>query len=216
MHSSAVKVKICGITRVEDATLAAELGAWGLGFIFSDKSPRRCSVTTAREICRGLQHRDVEKVGVFFNEKVEDVNAIIEQVGLSYAQLHGTETPEYCTQINAKILKAIQQLNPEDENLLDAYRCWFLLDAPPVADQHGGTGHTANWALGRNIAKKYPLFLAGNLGADNILRALQEVKPLGADLSSSVEESPGIKDHEKLRQLFQVLQDAKYVLRSTR
>jgi phosphoribosylanthranilate isomerase len=213
MHSSAAKIKICGLTRYEDAALAARLGAWGLGFIFTDKSPRNCPVDVAREIIQQLEEDqlEVEKVGVFLDSPVTEVNSIAAEVGLSFAQLHGSESPEDCARVKVKVLKAIQQLKLDDADVLDAYSCWLLMDAPRVGDNWGGTGHTADWHQAKTIAERYPLFLAGNLGVDNVIQALDEVKPLGVDLSSSVEASPGIKDHDKLKQLFLVLKEAGYV-----
>lgn len=202
-----VKVKICGMTRYEDAKLAADLGAWGLGFIFADKSPRTCEVEQARAVCARLP-ADVEKVGVFLNERADRVNEIVAHVGLTYAQLHGMETPDYCRQIDAKVLKAVQHFDLDDFSLLDQYNCELLLDAPRVGDDWGGTGHKSDWGLAQKIAQKYPLLLAGNLGEDNVVEAIEAVRPMGIDLSSSVEKRPGIKDHEKIRRLFQVLRDA--------
>ena len=214
MSSSQAKIKICGLTRYEDAALAARLGAWGLGFIFTDKSPRSCPVATAKEIIQQLDDDgfQVEKVGVFLNEPAQEINRIAAEVGLTVAQLHGSEAPQECSKVKIKVLKAVQQFNLDDPALLDAYHPhWLLMDAPRVGDNWGGTGHIADWQRAKNIAQNYPLFLAGNLGPDNIVQALNEVRPLGADLSSSVEVSPGIKDHNKLNHLFQVLKEAGYV-----
>ena len=214
MNSSPVKIKICGLTRYEDAALAAQLGAWGLGFIFSDKSPRACPPGRAREIILQLDSEgfDVEKVGVFLNESAETVNRIAADTGITVAQLHGTEAPEVCNKIDIRVLKAIQQLAFEDPQVLDLYHPhWLLMDAPRIGDKWGGTGHTADWDRARLIAKEHPLFLAGNLGPDNIVQALDRVRPLGADLSSSIEASHGIKDHDRLRRLFEVLQESGHV-----
>ncbi len=199
-----VKVKICGLTRYRDAKLAADLGAWGLGFIFVESSPRACSVEKATDICRQLPE-NIEKVGVFLNETAERVNEICDQVGLTIAQLHGLETPDYCKQIKRPVLKAIQNLDLADTAQLEEYGCTLLMDAPRVGDEWGGTGHKSDWAKAREIARRYPLFLAGNLGESNVLQAIAEVQPMGIDLSSSIESSPGIKDELKLRQLFNTL-----------
>ncbi len=207
------RIKICGLTRYEDAALAAESGAWGLGFIFSDKSPRRCTLETAREIIRRLDDEkyEVEKVGVFLNESAAEVNRIAAETGKTVAQLHGNESPEECARVEIKVLKAIQHLNIEEKGVIEAYPHWLLLDAPRVGDKWGGTGRSADWNQAKMIARDYPLFLAGNLGAENVIQALEEVNPLGIDLSSSVEKNYGIKDHEKLRKFFQVLDDAGYL-----
>jgi len=215
MSSSTVNIKICGLTRFEDAALAAQLGAWGVGFIFSDKSPRTCTTKNAHEIIQQLNNEnfEVEKVGVFLNESAETINRVAAETGITIAQLHGSESPEECNKVNIKVLKAIQQLAlDEDPGVLDSYHPhWLLMDAPRVGDNYGGTGHTADWDRAKTIAGQYPLFLAGNLGPENIVEALDKVAPLGADLSSSVEASYGVKDHDKLKQLFDVLKEAGYV-----
>ena len=212
MNSSTPKIKICGLTRYEDAALAAQSGAWGLGFIFSDKSPRRCTQKIAKVIIRRLDEDkfEVEKVGVFLNESAATINRIASETGLTFAQLHGSESPEECARVEIKVLKAIQHLNIDQKEVLDAYPYWLLMDARRVGDNWGGTGHTADWDRAKMISQAYPLFLAGNLGPDNIIQALEEVKPLGIDLSSSVEKDYGVKDHDKIRKLFQVLNDAGY------
>ncbi len=199
-----VRVKICGLTRYQDAKLAADLGAWGLGFIFVESSPRACSVEQARKICQRLPE-DVEKVGVFLNESIDRVNEITQQVRLSMVQLHGMEMADYCKKIEVPVLKAIQNMDLNDTDLLDQYGCTLLMDAPRVGDEWGGTGHESDWVRAKLIAQKYPLFLAGNLGESNIVDAIKAVRPLGVDLSSSVELRPGIKDHEKLQNLFSIL-----------
>ena len=212
MNSSSLKVKICGLTRYEDAALAVDSGAWGLGFIFADKSPRYCSVDTVAEIIRRLdqENYEVEKVGVFLNESAAEINRVAAACGLTVAQLHGNETPEECAKVEVKVLKAIQQLDMDNKQILDAYPYWLLMDAPRVGDNWGGTGHCADWTQAKMLAEKYPLFLAGNLGAENAIEAVQQVNPVGIDLSSSIEKEHGIKDHDKLRQLFKVLHDAGY------
>ncbi len=205
------KIKVCGLTRYEDAVLAAESGAWGLGFIFTDKSPRSCDPGVARDIIRRLdaEQPGVEKVGVFLDEPAENINAIADNVGITIAQMHGSEPPEECNKVNIPVLKAIQELDLGDTGVLNSYRPhMFLMDAPRVGDKYGGTGQKADWEQARQIALDYPLFLAGSLNAENIVEALEQVKPMGADLSSSLEESHGIKDPEKIRHLFKVLENA--------
>ncbi|MFT5131941.1 MAG: phosphoribosylanthranilate isomerase, partial [Gammaproteobacteria bacterium] len=153
---------------------------------------------------------EVEKVGVFLNESAATINGVAEETGISFAQLHGSESPEECAKVNIKVLKAIQHLDVDEKAVIDAYPYWLLMDAPRVGDNWGGTGHTADWSRAKKIAATYPLFLAGNLGPDNVVEAVREVRPLGIDLSSSVEKAHGIKDHDKLKRLFQVLRDAGY------
>ena len=205
------RIKVCGLTRYEDAALAAELGAWGLGFIFTELSPRSCSTEVAADIIRRLDAdgAKVEKVGVFLNESATNINAVAENVGITVAQMHGNETADECRQVNIQVLKAIQELDWADTAVLDAYQPHMLLmDAPRVGDKYGGTGHKADWEQASKIAASYPLFLAGSLSADNIVEALETVRPMGADLSSSLEASHGIKDPVKIRRLFEVLEQS--------
>lgn len=203
------------MTRYEDAALATELGAWGLGFIFTDLSPRTCSLEAAADIIQRLDAdgATVEKVGVFLNESADNINRIADEVGITVAQLHGVESPEECSRvINIKVLKAIQEFDLSDRQVLDAYKPHMLLmDAPRVGDKYGGTGQKADWDQARAIAAEYPLFLAGSLNPDNIVEALDKVRPMGADLSSSLEASYGKKDHEKMHRLFSALKSAAYV-----
>ena len=180
----------------------------------TDLSPRSCSYEAAAEIIRRLDADDiaVEKVGVFLNDSAENINAVAESTGITIAQMHGSESPDECNKVRIPVLKAIQELDLSDRSTLDAYKPHMLLmDAPRVGDKYGGTGHKADWDQARQIASSYPLFLAGSLNAENIVEALEKVEPVGADLSSSLEASHGIKDPEKIRNLFKVLKDASYV-----
>jgi len=196
-----IPIKICGLTRAEDARLAWELGASALGFIFHEKSPRNVTTHQVAEIRRALP-ADAFCVGVFVDRGADEVNAIAREVGLDAVQLHGRETPLQCAAMERPVIKAIRA---EDEDWLNEYHVSaFLLDAvhPTLA---GGTGLKADWLLAARIAKRARLILAGGLESSNVREALETVRPAGLDLSSGVEASPGVKDPDKLRALFSEL-----------
>jgi phosphoribosylanthranilate isomerase len=195
-------IKICGLTRAEDALLAWELGASALGFIFHAKSPRNVSAAQVARIRRELPP-EAFCVGVFVDRGAKEMNAIAEEAGLDACQLHGRETPETCAAVMRPVIKAIRA---EDEGQLEQYpAAAFLLDAvhPTMA---GGTGLKADWNLAARIAQRHRLILAGGLEPSNIREAIETVRPAGLDLSSGVEASPGVKDPAKLRALFSELE----------
>ena len=194
-----VKVKICGITNLADALLAAEAGADALGFVFCEQSPRCVSIDAAAEIIRGLPPFLV-KVGVFVNAPTDLVYRGIAECGFNLLQFHGDETSEYCVQFGLMSMKAFRI---RDQNsLLDLPKyhtdAW-LLDAY-APDKPGGTGQRFNWELAvqaRDLGR--PIFLAGGLTAENVGEAVRLVRPYAVDVSSGVEAAPGKKDHEKVR-----------------
>jgi phosphoribosylanthranilate isomerase len=194
-----VKVKICGLTNVADAVVAAEAGADLVGLMFYEKSPRAISVATAVEISRAISPF-VLRVGVFVNPEPELVMRAIGECGLSMLQFHGDETPEFCAQFGVMSMKAFRV---RDENSLAALENYateaFLLDAYSASGL-GGTGEKFNWDLAV-AAKKFgrPIFLAGGLTPDNVASAVQQVQPFGVDVSSGVESAPGKKDAGKVR-----------------
>jgi len=194
-----VKVKICGITNLEDALVAAEAGADALGFVFCEQSPRCVSIDAAAEIIRGLPPFLV-KVGVFVNAPTDLVYRGIGQCGLNLLQFHGDETPEYCVQFGLMSMKAFRIRDQNSLLDLPGYQtdAW-LLDAY-VPGTLGGTGQRFNWELAvqaRDLGR--PIFLAGGLTAENVGEAVRLVKPYAVDVSSGVESAPGKKDHEKVR-----------------
>lgn len=195
-------VKVCGLTRTEDALLAWELGAAALGFIFHPKSPRAVTAAQVAAIRAELPPEAVT-VGVFVDWEPERVNDAVQEAGLSLAQLHGHESPEHAARIGVPVLKVIWEKEAQDEGLLKAYDvAAFLLDAShPTLP--GGTGLRSDWALARELAKRHPLILAGGLNPLNAREAWATVHPAALDLASGVEAAPGIKDPEKLRALFQ-------------
>lgn len=194
-------VKICGITRRDDASLAVSAGAQALGFIFWPSSPRFVDPYRAKAIVRILPPF-VTPVGVFVNQPAEYVNAVAGLVGLGVVQLHGDEDPAYARLMKRPVLKAVSLSG-------DGATRWprevmLLVDAhDPV--RRGGTGATANWSLAATLAAERPIVLAGGLTAENVVAAVAAVRPFGIDVSSGVEGAPGVKDPGRLAALFEQL-----------
>lgn len=206
-----MNVKICGLTRAEDALLAQQLGAWALGFIFYPKSKRYITPDAARNVLPHLPP-EARTVGVFVNDITGAITAG-EQLKLKGLQLHGDETPEECRAVRGgfggMLIKAFRPEKPADLAPIARYKGivdYILIDAPAASGQYGGTGHAGDWGLAV-AAREYgiPVILAGGLGPDNIAAAMAAVSPAAADLASGVEAAPGIKDHDKLRALFGAL-----------
>ncbi len=201
-----VRVKICGITDPLEAAEIAALGVDALGFIFVKESPRAADPEAAREIIAALPPF-VDAVGVFMNEDPDHVNDMVRYCRLTHVQLHGSEPPEYCRTIDARILKVFrvgkdapapafsQYAGLVDGVLLDTYR-------KGVA---GGTGETFDWEMVGALELPAPLILAGGLGPDNVEAAIRTVCPHAVDLNSGVETAPGRKDIAKVRQVMAVV-----------
>ncbi len=210
------KVKVCGITNLEDARLAVEMGAWTLGMIFYEGSPRSCSMAEARRIATELR-RKVELCGVFVNAPLERVVGVSEELELSMLQLHGDEGPSFCAEATrrhaARVIKAAQVAGPGDVRDLERFHVDFhLLDARAraVARQglRGGTGETFDWTLVSTRRSKVPLILSGGLSAENVAGAIAVTRPFAVDTASGTEAAPGRKDPEKLRAFFDVVEHA--------
>ena len=193
------RVKICGITNLADAQVAAEAGADALGFVFYEKSPRFVSMKTAAEISRALPPFII-RVGVFVNPTKELVFKAIAECGLSLLQFHGDEPPEFCVQFDLMSMKAFRIRDAGSLKELPKYKtdAW-LLDAYS-SDTLGGTGEVFNWDLAVEAQKTgRPIFLAGGLTPENVADAVRKVRSFGVDVSSGVESSLGKKDHAKVR-----------------
>jgi phosphoribosylanthranilate isomerase len=210
-------VKICGITNLDDAELAVELGAWALGMIFYDGSPRSCSPAEAQRIGAQLRRR-VELCGVFVNAPLQEIVALNEEIGLSMIQLHGEEGPSFCSEVRrrtgARVIKAAQVAGPGDVRDLERFHVDFhLLDArSPAAARRGmrgGTGETFDWELVRERRSKLPLILSGGLHAGNAAAAIAATSPYAVDSASGTESAPGHKDPERLRALFAAVRGAR-------
>ncbi len=209
-------VKICGITRQQDAELAAGLGANAVGFVFWRGSPRYVDPTVARPIAAAVPAK-VATVGVFVDETADDIVRIMDEVGLDIAQLHGHESASFCHEVldrvkkrsgascSRSVIKAVAAGNGMDVDTLDPDML-LLVDAHDPL-RLGGTGKTANWDTARDIAARRRTILAGGLNAANIKLAIRSVRPYGIDVSSGVESAPGIKDPNRLRSFFEALHD---------
>ncbi len=193
------KIKICGITNIEDAVTAIGYGADALGFVFFPKSPRNITPETARSIVQSLPPF-ITAVGVFVDEDVSNIEKTVSYVGLNAVQLHGSEPPESCN-LSRKVIKAIRIKGLSDVESLNSYKnvSAYLLDTySPHA--HGGTGHVFNWEVAVDAKKFGRIILAGGLTPENIVEAVKMVQPYGVDVSSGVEGScKGKKDHNKLK-----------------
>ena len=201
-----IHVKICGITNLEDAQLAAELGAQALGFIFYPKSPRAITPAAARQIIAQLPPL-VLSVGVFVNEPAALVMEVAEMVRLDWVQLHGEEPPDYCRFLSRNVLKAIPVKDRSSLERMKQYQgCVraFLLDTHK-SGQKGGTGESFDWSLARQAKEYGSIVLAGGLNPENVAAAIREVSPLAVDVASGVEAAPGKKDHARLRAFFQAV-----------
>lgn len=203
------RIKICGITNLEDAILAAELGAQALGFIFYEKSPRFVRPAVAQDIVAQLPPL-VLTVGVFVNAPLAEVEEIAAQVRLDWLQLHGEEPPDYCRQLRRNLIKAVRLREAAALPPLAAYQGLvraFLADTyqPGVA---GGTGRTGDWGLATKVKDYGPLILAGGLTPENVAAAIRQVQPWAVDVASGVESAPGRKDPVRLRAFFRAVQAA--------
>lgn len=192
-----VKVKICGITNSEDALAAVEWGADALGFVFAP-SPRQVTAEQVAKIVAQLPPF-ICKVGVFVDSSPEIVWETLSACGLDLAQLHGSESPEWCEALFPKVVKAFRVKDESVLPLLPRYKASaYLLDSYEAARQ-GGTGRTFSWDIARRATQYGPIILSGGLTPENVLQAIRLVQPYAVDVSSGVESSPGKKDRNKLR-----------------
>jgi phosphoribosylanthranilate isomerase len=205
-----VKVKICGITNLDDALCAQSAGADFLGFVFAE-SPRRISDKAAKKIIEELSE-DIKIVALFVNEKTEIADNIINTIGkVDILQFHGDETPEYCSNFSSK--KIIKAFRTKDEMSISRINRFkdvdFVLVDAYSEDVYGGTGKEINLDLALK-AKEFniPLFLSGGLNPDNVKNAIDRVRPFCVDVSSGVEESPGKKDHGLIRKFIKAARSA--------
>jgi phosphoribosylanthranilate isomerase len=205
------RVKVCGLTNLHDAELAVELGAWALGMIFYEGSPRRCSLTEAQRVCGALRRR-AELCGVFVNASLDEIAGVSEALGLTMLQLHGDEGPSFCAEAarrsGARVAKAAQVADAGDIRDLERFHVDFhLLDARPARAQarslRGGTGETFDWSLVRGRRSDVPLIVSGGLDAQNVGEAIAVSRPYAVDTASGTEAAPGHKDERKLRGFFE-------------
>ena len=193
------KIKICGIKTLNDALAAMDAGADLIGFNFYPKSPRYVEVGFCRGIMSVMRTRGghIRYVGVFVNASVGEIHATMETCGISLAQLHGDEHPEMLQELNGKGFKAFRGVPKNINDFARQKAPAFLLDAS-VKGMYGGSGVTADWSMATEVAKTYPLLLAGGLTPQNVADAMRQVKPWGVDVASGVELEPGKKDAAKM------------------
>lgn len=212
------KVKICGITNLEDALLSAKFGADALGFNFYGKSPRYITPGSARSILAKLPN-GIKAVGVFVNESIDTVIRIAQETKMDAVQLHGDETPDYAAQLyewtGLQVIKAFRvspDFKPEDvlQYEVDA----ILLDTYSQR-VHGGTGRTFDWEIAKKVQQIFPkMYLAGGLSAENIAKAVLVVKPFAVDVCSGVERQKGLKDSSKTKEFIRLCKSSELRLQA--
>jgi phosphoribosylanthranilate isomerase len=227
MPGDTPQVKICGVTHVADAELAASLGAWAVGMVFYDGSPRRCSMSEARTIAASLRRR-TEVCGVFVNASLDEIAALASELELTLVQLQGDEGPSFCAEVGrrtgARVIKALQVRAGGDIKDAERFRVAFhLLDAgaraPRKQTLRGGTGETFDWSLLAARHSAVPLILSGGLRPENVSEAITAALPHGlfaVDTASGTESAPGRKDPEKLRAFFAAVERARAAHRDQR
>jgi len=195
-------MKICGLTRLDDAELAVESGAWALGLILWPGSPRRCPLPAAERISASLRRR-AEICGVFVNAPLDEVTATADAVGLTMVQLHGDEGPAYCAEVarrtGAKVAKAARVHSGADVVALEPFHTDFHLLDTHVPGRFGGTGETFDWELVGRRRTDIPFILSGGLTPGNVADAIGATHPFAVDTASGTEARPGVKDPEKVR-----------------
>ena len=206
-----MRVKICGITNLADGEESVRLGAWAIGLIHHDASPRRCEPAEAARIAAALRRR-CEIVGVFVNPTLDEVDRAVENAGLTMVQLNGEEGPAFCTEVarrsGAKVMKAVHVASAADVHAADVYKTDFQLYDSRRPGLWGGTGESFDWELLRERRSTTPMILAGGLRPDNVATAIAAARPFGVDVASGVEAEPGRKDHRLLAAFFEAARSA--------
>lgn len=209
-----MKVKFCGITRLEDAEEAARLGAWAVGLVHHRASPRFVKYSEAAVIGAAMK-RKCEVVGVFVNPTLDRVVDAVENAGLTMVQLSGEEGPALCTEIARRtgcpVIKAIHVTSAADLHNAEPFRtAWHLFDSRR-GGLRGGTGEAFDWELLRDHRSAVPFILAGGLDPGNVAVAIETARPEAVDVASGVESEPGIKDHALMARFIEAAQGATVV-----
>jgi phosphoribosylanthranilate isomerase len=206
-----MRVKICGVTNLDDAAEAVRLGAWAIGLIHFDESPRRCEPAEAVRIAAAFR-RKCEVVGVFVNPELDEVAKAVEDAGLTMVQLNGAEGPAFCGEVarrtGVKVIKAIHVASAADIHGAEAFRTDFHLFDRRGKGLWGGTGESFDWGLLREHRSEVPAILAGGLRPDNVADAIAVTRPFAVDVASGVEAEPGRKDHAAMTAFFEAAQAA--------
>lgn len=204
------KVKICGITNLEDARVSISAGCNALGFVFYKKSPRYITPQKARDIIKQIP-KNIIKVGVFVNARERIIKQIAKFCGLDILQFHGNESPEFCKKFKGyKVIKAFRVKNKIDLKNILRYRTFAYLFDTFVKSKIGGTGKRFNWHFLTHLDNiDRPIFLSGGLNEKNVKEAIKCIRPSWVDVSSSVEIRPGQKDHKKIQAFIKVAKSTK-------
>jgi phosphoribosylanthranilate isomerase len=206
-----VRVKICGITDPRDAEEAVRLGAWAIGLVHYEESPRRCDPAIAAEIGAALRRR-CEVAGVFVNPTLGGVEAAVENAALTMVQLNGEEGPSFCTEVarrtGAKVIKAVHVSSAADVHAAEAFRTDFHLFDARRDGLWGGTGESFDWDLISGRRSSVPAILAGGLQPGNVAEAIALTHPFAVDVASGVEAEPGRKDRGKMAAFFEAARAA--------
>lgn len=205
MSPPPTQIKVCGLTNLDDATRAVELGAWALGLIFWRRSPRACPPAEAARIAGALR-RQAELVGVFVDTPLDKVVKTADELGLTMLQLHGDEGPSYCAEAarrtGAKIIKAAPIRTQADLRGLRTFHTDYHLLDSGAGPLPGGTGITWDWSLVDELTGGVPVIASGGLNAENVAEAIAELRPFAVDTASGTESEPGRKDPAKLEAFF--------------
>jgi len=206
-----VRVKICGITNMDDAAEAVRLGAWAIGLIHYDRSPRACEPAEAAAIAAAFR-RKCEVVGVFVNPELDEVAKAVEAANLTMVQLNGAEGPQLCAEVarrtGVKVIKAIHVASAAEVHGAEAYRTDFHLFDKRGKGLWGGTGESFDWGLLRGHRSEVPAIVAGGLRPDNVAAAIAIAHPYAVDVASGVEAEPGRKDHAAMEAFFEAAKGA--------
>ena len=209
VSDSILPVKVCGITRVEDGLAAISAGAAALGFIFYPPSPRYVTPETAARLMEALP-RDVPKVGVFVGAPAIEINSVAALCGLDWVQLHGGEPASLMTALERPAYRAFRLKEEADKQAVAISEDSLVLLDTFDPDHYGGTGRPFNWAWAHDLCQGRTVILAGGITPENAMRAVQSTAPAALDISSGVEQKPGIKDAAKLAAFFNVLREGKF------
>jgi phosphoribosylanthranilate isomerase len=206
-----MRVKFCGITNLDDAAEAVRLGAWAVGLIHFDGSPR-CVEPGAAAAIGAAFRRKCEVVGVFVNPELEEVSKAVEDAGLTMVQLNGEEGPSFCGEVarrtGVKVIKAVHVASAADVHGAEAFRTDFHLFDRRVGGLRGGSGQSFDWELLRGHRSEVPAILAGGLRPDNVAAAIAVAHPFAVDVASGVEAEPGRKDHAAMAAFLEAAQPA--------
>ena len=201
-----IPVKICGITSLKDAKIAVNYGASAIGLIFIQGSPRYIDPRLVKNWISDIP-KNVKKVAVFVDEKIENIHSIVKDLNLDFIQLHGSETPEYCAHMIKPVIKVFRVGDEFDSTVLKDYQVTAFLFDTYQKGKPGGTGENFNWELIAELKTDTPIILSGGLNSVNILNGINVVNPSAVDVNSGVESAPGIKDERKVENIFTKLEN---------